>query len=472
MALGKATVNILANLKPLQRGLKNANAAVKAMVKRAGSAMRTGFRASFKLISAGFRNIIRLAKLAAAAIIGIGIASVKIASDVQETENLFRISMGNMAASAQRWATSYSKSLNLFENDTRKALGTFQLMLTSMGIAEDEAFKMSKGLVKLTNDIASFRNQRPDEIFTKLAAGITGESEPLKRLGILVNETIIKQLALNDATIQAQQVTKKGTVSYKRYGNMVIRVQKSTNKASKELTDMQKVMLRYKAIVNATTKDQGDMARTLDDTQNVFRQVWAQTKKTGETIGNVLLPAVTKTAIVMREWLKENQASIEKWAVIARDGVLVVAKEIMTLFNLAKSGDFEGLGARLAQTLEKVAAVVRKVLIRFAPIAFDIGKSIGDGFWESFKDTKLGKFLGDAGSTLRAPKSLAEGIGGSFGQSINRRRLEGSIGSIMDRASGRRVVENREGGAFGNQEVINELKKLNAMVSRETAGAF
>jgi hypothetical protein len=465
MALGKATVNIMANLKPLQRGLKNANAAIKSMVKRAGSAMRAGFRASFKVITAGFRNIIRLAKLAAAAIIGIGIASVKIASDVQETENLFRISMGKMAASAQKWATSYSKSLNLFENDTRKALGTFQLMLTSMGIAEDEAFKMSKGLVKLTNDISSFRNLKPDEVFLKLAAGITGESEPLKRIGILVNETIIKQLALTDATIKTEQAIKKGTVSYKRYGNRVIRVQKSTSKVSKELTNIQKVMLRYKAIVNATTKDQGDMSRTLDELANVFRQVWAQIKKTGETIGNVLLPNVTKVSIALREWLKGSQGSFEKWAKVANDGVELVAKELMVLFNLAKTGDFKGLGARLAETLEKVAGVVRKLLVKFAPIAFDIGKSIGDGFWSSFKDTKVGKLL-DVGNPVTLGKA-------AFRHRQSQTRTHGTefrIGSLMDRATGERTFNDRDSDT--SQKMLDELRKMNGVLMRETQGAF
>ncbi len=142
MALGKAKVNILANLRPLQRGLIQAKAAVTSMVRSAGSIMRTGFTSAFRVVNAGLRKIVSLAKIAAVALLGIGAASVKIASDVQETENLFVISMGNMADAAGKWAKEYSRALGLFEPATKKSLGTFQLMLTSMGIAEDKAFEM------------------------------------------------------------------------------------------------------------------------------------------------------------------------------------------------------------------------------------------------------------------------------------------------------------------------------------------
>ena len=74
MALGKATVNILANLKPLKKGLSSARIAVNAMVKRAGSALKTGFSSAFRAVTSGLQSIIRLAKLAALSLVGIGMA--------------------------------------------------------------------------------------------------------------------------------------------------------------------------------------------------------------------------------------------------------------------------------------------------------------------------------------------------------------------------------------------------------------
>jgi len=358
MALGKAVVDITANLKPLRAALAKAEGQVRGMIRRVGVALRRGFGMGFKAIQRALGSVVRLAKIAAAAILGIGVASVKIASDVQETDNLFRISMGSMAEEAAAFARNYSKSLNLFENDTRKALGTFQLMLTSMGIGEAEAFKMSKGLVRLTNDIASFRNQKPEDVFLKLQAGITGEAEPLKRLGILVNETVIKQLALEDATIQTRMAMKG---------------------ASKELTQTEKILLRYRAIIRATRVDQGDMARTLNDTANVFRQVWAQIKVTGNTIGKELLPSITKVAIALRDWLIQSQPEFAKWTRIAVQSVGKFTDKFQEIFNLAKSGQFGKIFDGFKQRFVQLRVEAGKMFDGFKPKLEAMGESIGQG---------------------------------------------------------------------------------------------
>ncbi|RKX63608.1 MAG: hypothetical protein DRP42_07440 [Tenericutes bacterium] len=465
----KATLSIIPKLKAIGVQAKAISLSILNMGRaalRAAARIKSSMGSAFRFLRAGFRKIINASKLAAIAIIGVGVASVKLASDAIETENLFSITFDKMTASARRWAEGYSKALGLFIPETKKAFGTFQLMLTSMGVGEKKAFGMSKQLTSLVNDIASFRNVKPGEVFTKIAAGITGETEGLKRIGILISDTIIKQMALSDASFMAGRGVKKTGIEYKKYGNIVLEVNKSTKKAGLELTSLEKVMLRFKAILNITNRDQGDMARTLNDAANVFRVLWAQIKTTGVTIGNVLLPAVTKVAIVMRDWLKENQETVAKWAVVVRDGVLVVGKEILTLFNLAKNGDFEGLGKRLSDTLSKVAESVRKILVKFTPIAFDIGKAIGDGFWSSFRDTAVGKAI----RSFSAPRQLETIANLSLDVDVRRIRTERSIGSITERATGRRVIDDR--ASTENQAIIEQLKKLNAIVGREVAGAF
>lgn len=398
MALGLAAINITANLKPLKKGLARANMLIRGMVKRAGSVMKSGFSLAFRAIKSGLRTIIRLAKIAAAALLGIGIASVKIASDVQETDNLFKISMGSMADEAQSFATEYSKSLGLFENDTRKALGTFQLMLTSMGLGEKAAFDMSKGLTKLVNDISSFRNQRPDEIFLKLQAGITGESEPLKRLGILVNETIVRHLAMEDATIKARMAIKG---------------------ASKELTTAEKVFFRYKAIVNATKLDMGDMARTMDDTANVFRVIWAQVKVTADTIGKVLLPEVTKAGIAVRQFFINNQPMIKQWAEVALKAIQRVVKWLKITFRLASEGRFgeifKEIGRLFGGLLVQLGGLLKKFIPVVARLGIMAGKAFAEGFMQEVGDTPLGKVLKAAGAVVSEATEFAAGVGHSLG---------------------------------------------------------
>ncbi len=393
MALGKAKVNIVANLAPLKRGLISARAAVTRFVKISGAAMKTGFSAGFRIISRGLRNIVSLAKLASAAILGIVIASVKVRSDVQETENLFTISMGKMADKAAVWVEEYSRSLGLFESDTKKALGTFQLMLTSMGIGEKQSFAMAKGLTELTNDIASFRNLKPAEVFLKLTGAITGETEGLKRIGILVNENIIKKMALTDAAVQERIATEKTIPVMKKYGNLWVDVSKKTKKQTLVLTDAEKVMLRYKAIVERTTRDQGDMARTLDDTANVFRTVWSQVKVTANTIGDVFIPAITKAGIAVRDFFIENQPMVREWAGVVNDAVLKAVGVLQGFFDLAKSGDFEELGKAIGEQFNKIGTGLKDFFVQFTPVAVNIGSQMGKGFWTAIEKTPVGRLL-------------------------------------------------------------------------------
>ena len=153
-----------------------------------------------------------------------------------------------------------------------------------------------------------------NEVFNKLTGAITGETEGLKRIGILVNETIIKRMALTDETIKQRLATEKTTKEYKQFGNRLIEVNTSAKKQSLVLTDVEKVMLRYKAIIQRTDKDQGDMKRTIDDTTNVFRVIAAQVKVTGNTIGNVFIKDVTKAGTAVRDFLKNNQDQFREWS--------------------------------------------------------------------------------------------------------------------------------------------------------------
>lgn len=449
--------------------------------RKMGSILRTGFSRSLSIMVSGMKTVVRWAKITAAALVGIGIASVKIATDVQETENLFNISMGSMSKSANKWAKEYSKSLGLFTNDTKKSLGTFQLMLTSMGLTEKQAFKMSKQLTTLANDIASFRNQRPADIFLKLQAGITGESEPLKRLGILVNETVIKNLALEDSTIKARIATKDVTTAMSHQVDGAIRMTTAVRSQGLVLTDVEKIMLRYKAIVKATEKDQGDMKRTLDDTANVFRVIWSQIKVTANTIGTALLPVVTKASIVIRDWLINNQALFDKWASKAASAIEAVIAKLKEYFALAKAGKFEDIFRDIGRLFIELKQGLVRAFEKIKPFAVNIGEQIATGFLDSIEDTKFGRFLKGTGKVLDAVnkplKFLGEDIGDHVdglkrflartdeilipgaqsereGFDIQSRQLNKAIGSIRERAS----------GAFNpdrtNPDILNELKRI------------
>lgn len=270
-----AEVDIVVDDSQLSKQLSRAKRTVMSTVGRIEGSF-SGMAANFK---ATFDRMSRYAKWGAVALAGIGIASVKMAMDVEEAENLFEVSMGSMADSTRRWSEEVADSLKVTAFGIRRMVSTFNVMLDSMGLAPEKAAAMSQSLTKLTYDMASFYNLRPEEAFQKLQAGISGEAEPLKRLGILINETTVKQYAMN-----------KGMI-----------------KGGETLSEVGKVVARYGAIMEQTQKAQGDMERTMGSTTNVLRSLWDLVKGLAITLGQALLPMVNRVGKQLRDWLFANQ---------------------------------------------------------------------------------------------------------------------------------------------------------------------
>jgi hypothetical protein len=204
--------------------------------------------------------------------------------DAVESENLFSVSMGKMADSARKWSVEFGKSLGLNDYNIRKNVGTFNVMLTSMGLTEKAALDMSEGLTQLGYDMASFYNIPIEDAFQKLQSGISGETEPLKRLGILVNETTVKNWALTHGML----------------------------KQGEQLSETGKVMARYGVIMDATSKAQGDLARTADSPANKLRMLQEQLQKAAIDLGTALLPAVQSFMTISKPFV-EQLAKIAQW---------------------------------------------------------------------------------------------------------------------------------------------------------------
>ncbi len=211
-----------------------------------------------------------------AAIGGIGLLGKKLISaarDAEESENLFRESFRGMSAEARKWSEETSKALGLNQFELRESSALIFNMTRSMGLAKDEAFAMATGMTELAQDMASFFNLRPDDAFNKLRAGITGEAEPLKRLGILVDEATIKQAAYSKG------IATTGAV----------------------LTQTQKVQARWLAILDQTTTAQGDLGRTLGSTSNQMRSIQARTDELAISTGKLLIPVFNRLLNVISD---------------------------------------------------------------------------------------------------------------------------------------------------------------------------
>lgn len=189
---------------------------------------------------------------------------IKEASSYIENLNLFSVAMGNFSEEALEFANIASETLGLDPSIWIRNQGVFQTLLTGFGAVEDRAYKMSKNLTQLGYDISSFFNITVEESMQKLQSGISGELEPLRRLGYDLSQAKLEATAL------------------------ALGIDKSVN----SMTQAEKAELRYYAIMTQVTTAQGDMARTLNAPANQLRILSAQATQAARALGNLLIPAL------------------------------------------------------------------------------------------------------------------------------------------------------------------------------------
>lgn len=231
-----------------------------------------------------------------APIIGIGVAAVNAASDLAEVQNVIDVAFGYSAKTVDEWAKTAIESYGLSELQAKQFAGTMRAMLGSMGLTASEADDMSLSLSSLAGDMASFYNLDPSEAFEKLRSGISGETEPLKALGINLSVTNLEAYALS------QGITK----------------------AYKSMSAAEQATLRYNYIMNTTQMAQGDFARTNDGFANSMRVVKEQLVSIGASLGSILLPYLENFLGKVRGLLTafqnlapETKEMIVKFALIA-----------------------------------------------------------------------------------------------------------------------------------------------------------
>lgn len=179
-----------------------------------------------------------------------------------EDLNLFTASLGKYAEEAMKYGKTVSDVMGIDPGQWLRAQGIFQTIIEGFGVASNRAYIMSKNLTQLSYDISSFANIPVEAAIEKLTSGISGELEPLRRLGFDLSMARLKQEA---------------------YALGI-------NKTFNEMTQAEKSQLRYIAIMKQVTVAQGDMARTLDTPANQMRIFSAMTVQAGRAIGDIFIP--------------------------------------------------------------------------------------------------------------------------------------------------------------------------------------
>lgn len=240
--------------------------------------------------------------IGAAAIVGI-----KAASDYEESFNKVGEVFDDQAGRITDWSKNAAQSFGLSRSEALAAAGDFGNLFTAMGIGTGSAADMSEGIVGLAADLGSFNNIGTDEALEKIRAGLVGETEPLRSLGVNLDAASIKAKAMAMGLADA----------------------------SGELTPAAKAQAAYALILEQTTNAQGDFQRTKSGMANSLKVIGASFDDVKVAIGQRLLPAV---APLIAAFAARLPAALDI-AVAWFDRIIGVVKgPLMAVFTLIRDG--------------------------------------------------------------------------------------------------------------------------------------
>lgn len=190
----------------------------------------------------------------------VGVAS-NLNEQIAKTGQVF----GKSAGDVREWSEGTARSLGIAQDKALEAAGTFGNLLRTMGLAPQESAEMSRSLVQLAADLASFNNASPEDTLAAINSALVGEVEPLRRYGANVSAAKVQTLAMAQSG--------------------------KTN--AKALTDQEKVLARVAIIMKETKIAQGDIGRTQGGLANQTRELNAQWRDLQANVGERFVPAAT-----------------------------------------------------------------------------------------------------------------------------------------------------------------------------------
>lgn len=304
------------------------------------------------------RSYINLYARLRMAVTGVRQTSLLIASFINkeneyiENINLFTASMGKYADAAQEYAEKVGELVGIDPGEWMRNQGVFMTLATGFGVAGDRAYTMSQQLTQLGYDLSSFFNISFKDAMQKLQSGISGELEPLRRLGYDLSQAKLQAIALSIGI----------------------------DKTFSSMTQAEKAHLRYYAIMTQVTTAHGDMARTLNAPANQLRILNSQLTQASRAIGSIFIPALN---------------SILPYAIAVAKVVRDVASAIASLFGFEMPEvDYSGIESvtgGMSDDLDNAVASARelkKTLLGIDEInrmngndgSSGVDNSLGDGF--------------------------------------------------------------------------------------------
>lgn len=249
----------------VNRAVRNTNQQL-GRVGSAGSALSGAFGKLGKVIAGAF---------AVSKITAFGKECLFLGSDLAEVQNVVDVTFGGLSDSVDKFAKNAAKQFGLSETMAKKYAGTYGSMAEAFGFTQKQALDMSEALTGLTGDVASFYNISQDEAYTKIKSVFSGETETLKDLGVVMTQSALDAYALSNG-----------------FG-----------KTTAEMSEAEKVSLRYAFVQEKLANAQGDYARTSDGWANSTRTLALQfdtlKAELGQGLINVFSPIVQWLNIIV-----------------------------------------------------------------------------------------------------------------------------------------------------------------------------
>jgi hypothetical protein len=320
---------------PRKGGDKVADGTIIIDTKIDNNGIEKGVKSIESVASTGLKVFTGAVVGAGASLGALGVASIKTASDLSEVQNVVDTTFGSSASQINDWANKADTAFGLSTLQAKQFTGTLGAMLKSSGVASTELVGMSENMVGLAGDFASFYNLKPEEAFEKLRSGISGETEPLKALGI----------NMSVANLQAYALSKGVTKSWE------------------SMSQGEQVQLRYNYLMNASKDAQGDFAKTSDSFANQMRIASLNVKSLFADIGQLLLPVAQKAvksfndvSVKLREAFKDEKVKENIKNIAEKIGDLVTKAANFIADNLPKILD--GLDWLLTNGDKLIAIIV------------------------------------------------------------------------------------------------------------------
>lgn len=252
-------------------------------------------------------------------LVAAGTAFVKLASDAEETNGKFDAVFKDQADTVRSWAENFSEQVGRSRTANIDFLATIQDTLVPLGFQRTAATEMSKAAVELATDLASFNNLNTADVIKDIQSALVGNTEVLRKYGVVASQEVIVQEALNSQLIQT----------------------------ASELDATSKAQAIYNLIVQGTTDAQGDALRTADSAANRFQALKASVEDLSIAFGNELLPIVSDAVAKITETVKgftaldqETKQTILRVAAVAAaiGPLLVVLGKLVAILPLIKAG--------------------------------------------------------------------------------------------------------------------------------------